>query len=157
MILRKKSKILLLAHTLNRSPLTLRYGGGERRAPLPVAGENHVIRWIALSGAVAPIPSRSSPRSATHRITWFSLASGGGARRPPPPIQLVWGRTFFFVILAWPKIPKCFVVVGLTTKTQNTVRFLPLWNSLCVKLFSTPLLSKTRHYLTVLLVFNIYL
>ena len=114
-------------------PIALDMGGGERRAPLPVAGENHVIRWFALSGTVAPIPSRSPPRSANHRITWFSLASGGGARRPPPPIQLVWGRTFFFVILVRPKIPKCFVVVSLTTKTQNTVRFLPLWNSLCAK------------------------
>ena len=125
--LRKKSKILRLARTLKGSPVALDMGGGERGAPLPAAGENHVIRWFALSGAVAPIPSRSPPRSAPHRIAWFP---GGGDRRPPPPIQLVWGRTFFFVILAWPKIPKCFVVVGLTTKTQNTVRFLPLWNSL---------------------------
>ena len=94
--LRKKSKILLLAHTLIGRPIALDMGGGERRAPLPVAGENHVIRGFALSGAVAPIPSRSPPRSANHRITWFSLAAGGGDRRAPPPIELVWVVLSFF-------------------------------------------------------------
>ena len=72
----------------NVRPHTSCMGGGGRRAPPPDARENHVIRWVAERRGDREGIGATAVESATHRITWFSLAAGGGARRPPPTIYI---------------------------------------------------------------------
>ena len=82
MILRKKSKILLLAHTLNRSPLTLRYGRRRKARASPRRGgepRNSVIRALGNSRAntlAVASPLGDSPN-------YVVLPRVGGRRAPP--------------------------------------------------------------------------
>ena len=82
MILRKKSKILLLAHTLNRSPLTLRYGRRRKARASPRRGgepRNSVIR--ALGDSRANTLAVASPLGESPN---YVVLPRGGGRRPPP-------------------------------------------------------------------------
>ena len=82
MILRKKSKILLLAHTLNRSPHSLRYGRRRKARASPRRGgelRNSVIR--ALGGSRANTLAIVSPLGDSPN--YVVLPRVGGRRAPP--------------------------------------------------------------------------
>ena len=82
MILRKKSKILLLAHTLNRSPHSLRYGRRRKARASPRRGgepRNSVIR--ALGNSRANTLAVASPLGESPN--YVVLPRGGGRRAPP--------------------------------------------------------------------------
>ena len=134
MILRKKSKILLLAHTLNRSPHSLRYGRRRKARASPRRGgepRNSVIR--ALGGSRANTLAVASPLGESPN---YVVLPRGGGRRPPRAAshRTCMGGPFLFWECVRHKIPKCFVVVHLSTSKLNTVGFLPVRNSLCVNL-----------------------
>ena len=125
MILRKKSKILLLAHTLNRSPLTLRYGRRRKARASPRRGgepRNSVIR--ALGDSRANTLAVASPLGESPN--YVVLPRGGGRRAPPAAShRTCMGPVLFFFERCVAKIPKCLVLVRLSIQTQNNVRFLP--------------------------------
>ena len=82
MILRKKSKILLLAHTLNRSPHSLRYGRRRKARASPRRGgepRNSVIR--ALGNSRANTLAVASPLGESPN--YVVLPRVGGRRAPP--------------------------------------------------------------------------
>ena len=81
MILRKKPKILLSAHTLNRSPHSLRYGRRRKaRASPRRGGEPRNSVWRALGGSRANTLAVASPLGATPYSV--VLPRGGGRRAP---------------------------------------------------------------------------
>jgi len=82
MILRKKPKILLSAHTLNRSPHSLRYGRRRKARASPRRGgepRNSVIR--ALGDSRANTLAVASPLGESPN---YVVLPRGGGRRPPP-------------------------------------------------------------------------
>ena len=81
MVLRKKSKTFSLAHTLNRSPHSLRYGRRRKARASPRRGgepRNSVIR--ALGGSRANTLAVASPLGESPN---YVVLPRGGGRRPP--------------------------------------------------------------------------
>ena len=131
--LEKKVKNPSLSSHFNRSPHSLRYGRRRKARASPRRGgelRNSVIR--ALGGSRANTLAVASPLGESPN---YVVLPRGGGRRPPRAAshRTCMGGPFLFWECVRHKIPKCFVVVHLSTSKLNTVGFLPVRNSLCVK------------------------